>query len=209
MPTDLQYLRQHYASLSDDALLAIDTSDLVETAQKCYHEELKRRDLTTGRRVRDEEPKDSDITELADGDADELDWLEDAAEVYSRVDRPGNTPGADISDARDALEAAGIPCYVDLAERPEEPSASPEQTSIWRVLVPGNLNLRAASVLDRDIFNQDFEQTWKTHMETLSDTELRQMSPEIVFCGLFDRVERVKKAYADEMVRRRLSHGGT
>ncbi len=73
--------------------------------------------------------------------------------------------------------------------------------------MPGNLNLRATSVLDRDIFNQEFEETWKVHLETLSDAELRQMNPQVVFCGLFDRVERVTKAYDDELTRRKLTSG--
>jgi hypothetical protein len=213
MPADLQYLRRHYASLSDDALLAVDRSDLVETAQKCYDEELKRRDLTPGRRARrpDREPNESDVADLvnedahydAAGDSDQPDWLEPSAEVFSLVDRPGDPPGVQIADARDALEAARIPCYLDLIKKPEDRSVAPP-INLWRLLVPGNLNLLATSVLDRDIFNQDFEQTWKTHLETLSDAELRQMSPEIVFCGLFDRVERVKRAYDDELARRKL-----
>ena len=109
-------------------------------------------------------------------DSDHPDWLEDAAEVYSRVAGPGNAQEAeDVPDARDALEAAGIPCYLDLTEHPEETVISPP-SRLWRILVPGNLNLRATSVLDRDIFNQEFEATWRTHLETLSDAELRQMS---------------------------------
>ena len=43
MQVDLEYLRRQYASLSDEALLALDRSELVETAQKCYDEELVRR----------------------------------------------------------------------------------------------------------------------------------------------------------------------
>jgi hypothetical protein len=35
MQVDPEYLRQHYDSLSDEALLAIKRSDLVEIAQKC------------------------------------------------------------------------------------------------------------------------------------------------------------------------------
>jgi len=30
------------------------------------------------------------------------------------------------------------------------------------------------------------------------------MQPEIAFCGLFDRVERVTRAYEEELARRRL-----
>ena len=63
--------------------------------------------------------------------------------------------------------------------------------------MPGNLNLLAASVLDRDIFNEDFEAEWRTHLETLSDAEVLNLSPEAVFCGLFDRIERVNRVYTD------------
>jgi hypothetical protein len=55
------------------------------------------------------------------------------------------------------------------------------------------------------IFNQKFEGTGKTHLDTLPDIQLRQMNPQVVLCGLFDRVERVKKAYDDQLKRRRLA----
>ena len=130
-------------------------------------------------------------------------WLQDAAEVFSRYDRPGSLPADDLVDARDALEAAGIPCYLDLFEIPKVKS-SPPPTHLWRLMVPGNLNQRATSVLERDVFNPEFEAEWKAHLETLSDEDLRGMKPEIAFCGLFDRVERVTRAYAQEIARRKL-----
>src|SRR5579863_7797579 len=152
MPVDPEYLRQHYASLSDQALLAIDRGELVDAARECYDDELGRRKMPSrrpgvgGERVEDEP-----------------EWLEDAAEVYSRTDLPGQAPPSDLADTRDALEAAGIPCYLALSEIPEEEkSASPKPTHVWRLLVPGELNLRATSILDRDIFNADFESEWKT-----------------------------------------------
>ena len=190
MPIDPKYLREQYASLSDEALMAINRADLVETAQRCYDDELARRR----------------VTRPAPGEDDKPDWLEDASEVFSRVDRPGALPADDIADARDALQAEGIPCYLDLAELPkaEEAPAPNPPTHVWRVMVPGNLNLRATSVLDRDIFNADFEAEWKTHLETLSDDEVLEMNPEVVFCGLFDRVERVSRAYDEEIARRKL-----
>jgi hypothetical protein len=46
MQVDPEYLRRHYNSLSDEALLSIDRTDLVEIAQKCYDAELARRELT-------------------------------------------------------------------------------------------------------------------------------------------------------------------
>jgi hypothetical protein len=209
MPADLKYLREHYASLSDDALLAIHREDLVETAQRCYDDEIKQRGLASGRRakLKEELPVEEDEVVEAEADPDQPDWLEDASEVYSRVVRTGNVQATDdLADARDVLEAAGIPCYLQLTERPEEQIVSPP-TNLWRLLVPGILNLRATSVLDRDIFNHEFEETWRVHLETLSDAELRQMNPQVVFCGLFDRVERVTKVYEDELTRRKLISG--
>jgi hypothetical protein len=46
MQVDPEYLRQHYNLLSDEALLSIDRSELVEIAQKCYDAELARRGST-------------------------------------------------------------------------------------------------------------------------------------------------------------------
>ena len=208
MPVDPKYLREHYASLSDDALQAINRADLVAAAQQCYDDEIRRRKdarrIPAPQQVPDESVEyDSDLAQ----DGDKPGWLADGAEVFSRVDRPGAPPAVEIADARDALDAAGIPCYVDLTEVPEEKEPSPASlppTHVWRVMVPGNLNLRAASVLDRDIFNQEYEDEWKTLLETLSDEEMREMKPEVVFCGLFDRVDRVTRAYDEELARRKL-----
>jgi hypothetical protein len=204
VPADPKYLREHYASLSDDALLATNRDELVDVAQRCYDDELKSRNLAAGRHVVHEDSSDEDsIVEDMDFDPDQPDWMEDGADVFSQVNSPGDTPGQEIAAARDALEAAGIPCHLILEERPEDTTTTPP-TNLWRLLVPGELNLRATSVLDRDIFNQDFEGAWKNHLETRSDDELRAMNPKFVFCGLFDRVERVNKAYDDELKRRRL-----
>ena len=209
MPVDFKYLREHYASLSDDALRAINRADLVEAARTCYDDEISRRNLASRRGVRDAyiwKPMDEDagIDGEALDDGGKPEWLKDGAEVLSRADFPGAAPAADIANARDVLEAAGIPCYLDLCEIPEEQSASSPPTHLWRLMVPGNLNLRATSVLDRDIFNQEFEAEWKTLLETLSDEELRGMNPRLAFCGLFDRVERVTRSYEEEIARRRI-----
>jgi hypothetical protein len=45
MQLDPEYLRQYYASLSDEALLAVDRADLVETAQMIFDLEVDRRKL--------------------------------------------------------------------------------------------------------------------------------------------------------------------
>jgi hypothetical protein len=210
MPVDPEYLREHYASLSDEALLAIDRAELVKAAQECYDDELGQRGLASGRGVRRTEAQHSvprppyHADHEAPGASDIPGWLEEAAEVYSRVDLSGAGPTSDVVDARDALEAAGIPCYLDLFEIPEEKSEVQKPAHRWRLMVPGNFNLHATSVVERDIFNADFEAEWKTHLETLSDEELRAMTPRAAFCGLFDRVERVTKAYEEEIARRGL-----
>ncbi len=184
MPTDPEYLRRHYTSLSDEALLAIDRTELVETAQQSYDDELVRRKLPSP--VLTDQPQ----------------WLAEASEVFSQEDRAGAVPAPEIANARDALEAAGIPCFLDVSPLPEEEAVSPKPTHLWRLMVPGKLNQRATSILERDIFNADFEAEWKTHLEMLSDEELYAMDPKLAFCGLFDRAERVTRAFDAEIGRR-------
>jgi hypothetical protein len=176
-------------------------------AQKYWDAELHRRGLTPPRIAqRFDEP---DIISRPKGFADGVlqveqkpDWLEEAAEAFSVVDANGTSIGHEISDVRGTLEAAGIPCYLELLETPEDKRVITYDKYRWRVLVPGNLGLRAGSVLDRDIFNAEFDQRWKAHLQTLTDEEVRAMAPQVVFCGLFDRVERATRTYEDEMNRR-------
>ena len=199
MPVDLEYLRRHYASLSDEALHEVDQTELVETARRCYDEELAKRKPLAGTKALDQT---ADIeSQLPDGE-NKPEWLAEANEVFSQVDRAGAVPAPDIANARDALEAAGIPCYLDVSVPPEEQPPPPKSIRLWRLMAPGNLNQRATSILERDIFNADFEAEWKTHLEMLSDEELRAMDPKVAFCGLFDRVERVTRAFDEEIARR-------
>jgi hypothetical protein len=191
MPVDLEYLREHYSSISDEELLTINRAELVEEARKCIDEELSRRELSPG---------ESDSRDEQEGP----DWLDEAAEILSAVTSPGTPPAAELTDARAALNAARVPCYLDMSERLEEPSSCTKQTHVWRLMVPGNLNLHATSLLERDIFNADFEADWKAHLESFSDEEVVAMNPQVAFCGLFDRVERVTRTYAEEIARRGL-----
>jgi hypothetical protein len=128
-------------------------------------------------------------------------WYEEGSEVYSVDSRTVTYLGVDAEAARAALEAAGIPCYLEFCEEPPEYDGDP-LTHRWRVLVPGKFNMRATNALDRDIFNDEFEATWRAHLEMLSDKELSEADPKQVFCGLFDRVERVIRVYRDEQSRR-------
>jgi hypothetical protein len=201
MPVDLDYLRQHYASLSEEALEAIDRRDLVEAARACYDEEVRKRSDSGG----EEDTVEFELPDTDDEGSDEdPDWIEDGAIVYSNTVFAATAPAPDAAHARDILEAAGIPCHLELVELPEEDNSAPPPTHQWRVLVPGQLNMRATSVLERDIFNADFEAEWKAHLEVFSDKELRAMNPKTVFCGLFDRIERATRAYNEELARRKL-----
>lgn len=195
MQVDPEQLRQLYESLSDEELLAVGRADLIEVAQKYYDAELNRRELT----VHLQEP--DDVDEVPDVEIGP-DWLEDAAEVYSWTAFAQDPLPPEAFETRDVLEAAGIPCLLKLGEIPKDPYS--KRTHSWKLLVPGQLNMRAASIVDRDIFNQKFEDYWSAHLQELSDKELLSMSPKAIFCGLFDKVERVTRAYADEVARRRL-----
>jgi hypothetical protein len=205
MAVDPEFLRQQYASLSDQALLEMDRAGLVPVAQKIYDAEVSQREIQAHAPARAASPASSKARAAAAplADDEEPDWLDDAAEVFSYAQPTGGAPSDDALQARDALEAAGIPCYLERSELPEEKTVTPARI-LWRLLVPGELNLEAASTLDRDIFNDDFEANWKTHLEALTDDELAAVHPQDAFCGLFDRVDRVLNTYAAERARRGL-----
>jgi len=203
MKPDPEFLRRHYASLSDGELLSLDRADLVEVARRIFDEEVNRRRQNAPQRPTRpayQPEEDGELDQLSAED-DASDWLEDAAEAYSRYVVAGATPAPEAVAARDALDADGIPCHLELYEEPQEEG---EQRYRWRVLVPGKFVHRATSVLDRDIFNAEFESGWRAHLEILSDEDLRVMEPQYAFCGLYDRIERINRAYDEEIERRRL-----
>jgi hypothetical protein len=79
-------LRRHYASLTDDALTAVERDELVETAKKIYDEEIARRGLAG--RTDDEGREDAEDkpnafipigNESYDEGSEEPAWLPDAA----------------------------------------------------------------------------------------------------------------------------------
>jgi hypothetical protein len=193
MQLDPEFLRQHYAAMSDEELQEVDRADLVEEARRIFDEEVASRKPASPRAAR--------ATVAPPEEEVELDWLEDAAEAYSRYVVRGAAPAPEAVHARDVLEAAGIPCHLELYEEPEQDE---QMQYRWRVLVPGKMTHRATSVIDRDIFNAEFEAQWRAHLEMLSDEELRVMEPQYAFCGLYDRLERINRAYDEELDRRRM-----
>ncbi len=204
MQLDLGQLREHYASLSDEALLEIDPADLIDAARQCYEEEVRRRRPpgAASRSPRAASPDSAPGSAIAVQEPEPA-WGEEAAEVFSSVVLPGSAGREDAEHAGEVLRAAGIPADVELVEIPEEESAPSRATHRWRVLVPGKLNQRASSVLERDIFNAEFEIEWRNHLAELSEEDLRAMNPREAFCGLFDRIERITRAYEEELARRR------
>jgi hypothetical protein len=201
MKIDLGHLKQHYSSLPDDALLAIDADDLVPAAREVLDAEIASRGLdSTDALPPTEDTNDADLS-LQDSD-EAPDWLDEAAEVWSCVVYPGRGPAPEAAEAQAALAEAGIPSHLELQEIRPEDETPREVRHQWRILVPGGMNLRAQSELDREIFNEDFEKDWRAHLEDFSDEELKSMHPKIAFGGLFDRVERVTRAYNEELARR-------
>jgi hypothetical protein len=207
LPLDLEYLRRHYADLSDEGLRAIDRSGLIQAAQACYDEELARR-ASRGIAASSVVPpvsappqdEEKEETEPELGAGAEPDWLEQGACVGSFVAHRGDSAESLAADARDALHAAGIPCRL-VTEKIVPPQPSPYTE--YRVMVPGGENLHAVTVLDREIFNAQLEAEWKTHFEELSDEEFRALSLDDICGGLQDRIERLKRVYGEEIARRR------
>jgi hypothetical protein len=198
LTTDTAYLRRHYASLSDEALLDVDETDLTQDAKQIYDAELAERELTR-REAEDDDDPGSAASRI--NRAGKPDWLGAAAVAAMFSSRPGMNVADGALEARDALEAAGIPCYLSSVWVDPPPVAEPKQE--LRLMVPGNLNFEAESVLDKEIFNREAEAMWKTHFQTLSDEELRRLDLELVFAGRKDWIERVTRAYGEELNERR------
>jgi hypothetical protein len=210
MKADPEFVREHYHVLSDEELLAIDRSDLVEMAQGIYDAEVSRRALAPrGRVPRADDPRPAAAPanrppgeKDAPGTEGEPAWLADGVDVYSVVEGVGAE--SRIADARQILETAGIACHPELIEIAPEETAPDPSTHRWRITVPANLSWRAMSTLDRDISNPEFEAAWKASLESLPDSELPAMDPQLVFCGLYDRIDRAARVYEEEMARRGL-----
>lgn len=212
MRIDVRDLRRHYESLPDGELLALHREELTEIAQPVYDEEIARRGLKRGRMV--ESPDDYEDSaepiaasdefdaELDLQDGPEPDWLEDAACACSFGMQQRNTNSPKAAHARAVLRTAGIPSHIILSQDGPGDDNTPVQ-NLLMVMVPGALALHATSILDRDVFNEEHEEDWRTHLEALSDDEFRALDPKIFCAGLLDRVARMKRVYEGELARRK------
>ena len=219
MRIDPEDLRCHYESLSDEALLEIDGSDLTPVALGIYHEEIARRGLRQSPKPEQEQDeevyrrpspvfktgKDWDFASQLGADTDDGPppaWLEDAAcpwsaYIYPSVDYIGT--GVEVQAA---LREAGIPNRIVV--KPPEPEPPSKPRSVYCVMVPGHLGARACSVVERTVFNRMAETEWRSQLQAYSDEELHALNPEDFWGALLDRAERLKRAYRDEIARRKM-----
>ncbi len=220
MKLNIDDLRRHYASLSDEALREIDRTELVELARQCYDQELalrepvkRRPEIVRRPALPVEEPDVQD--ELAPGeewkddsnadDEEAPEWVVDADCVCTFSARPGSDAASDADNVRAVLTDAEIPCYVTV--RTIEPDIAPAPVTEYRVVVPGGMNLEATSVLDKEMYNAEIEASWRAHLEVLTDEQLLGLKKETILGGLLDRIERIGRAYDEEVARRRKTGG--
>ncbi len=105
MEISFRELKRHYASLSDDELLAIDRDELTKAAQEAYDIEVADRGL--------HEPLPAGGPEV-DYDV-KPDWSNGGVCICSFVDIPAGAAPEKIAKSRAALDGAGIPNELKIA----------------------------------------------------------------------------------------------
>jgi hypothetical protein len=120
---------RHYESLSDEALLEIDTEELTQLACRCHADEVARRGLNSGEAI------DEDGVEATPGAAAEA---EEELICIVEYDYPDE---ADL--ARGMLEAAEIPAKVE-----SEPGVS-------RLMVPEKFGKQALMMLATPLSDEE------------------------------------------------------
>jgi hypothetical protein len=122
---------RHYESLSDEALLDIDTDELTELACRCHADEVARRGLDSG------SVSDEDAAEAAPGAAAEA---EEELVCIVEYDYPDE---ADL--ARGLLEAAEIPAKVE------------SEPGVARLMVPEKFSKEALMMLVAPLSDEELE----------------------------------------------------
>jgi hypothetical protein len=215
MRIDPKDLRRHYESLSDEELLDMDRSDLAPVAQGIYDQQIARRGLDHPPEQEEEADhgplpvfkpgEDRDFASELGGDTGDGPppaWLEDAACTWSADIYPDSDHMSTGAEVQTALRDAGIPNRIVV--KPPEPKPPSAPRSLYCVMVPGDLGSRAVSVVERKVFNRMAEAEWRSQLQSFSDAELRALNPEDSWGALLDRAERMKRAYLDEIARRKL-----
>jgi hypothetical protein len=199
LQVDPEYLKKHYASLSDEALEDVNRDELVGIAQSIFDEERARREPPAQSALK---PSGSLRAEAAESPVirreSEPDWLDEAICACSFWIAPGQSSADGAEHARDVLEAAGIPVHVGT-HRQDPPTTA---RSEMRIMIPSRYSLKAESVLDHEIYNIEVEDAWKTHLAMLSDEEFRELDFDALIGGLSDRLERLRRVYKEELAAR-------
>src|SRR5262249_34618290 len=159
---------------------------LTDVARECYELEMDRRQLGLG------SESDSGLPSAGEPEV-EPDWIDSAAPACSFQVGQGRRYAEDAERACAILRNAGVPSRV-ISEHEE--GVTPDHIT---VIVPGALSLKAASVLDRDLFNEEMEENWRTHFELLSDEDLLALRSEDLCAGLLDRAARLKRVYEESL----------
>jgi hypothetical protein len=207
MQIDLGELAKHFASMTDEELFEQKREELTETAQKVYDREIAHRVRNRAFAPRTKDNKvEASFSEYNSPDEDEdpdPDWHQDGTVACSFVCIPGNNAMEMALKAQVTLQAAEIPSHL-RRRRDLDPGGEPEPSETLEVLVPVGLAVHAASILDRDLFNDEFETHWRDHLSMLSNKDLMALDPDIFCAGLMDKLARMKRIYADEMAKRKM-----
>jgi hypothetical protein len=123
--------RRHYAILSDDALLEIDTGELVPVARACHAEELAQRGLAHGSLSGGDGAGASSEPDSVKPEEDELVCIVE----YDYHDE------ADL--ARGLLEAAEIPASLE------------SEPGVVRLMVPSSLSAHALEMLASPLSDEE------------------------------------------------------
>ena len=127
MDVTAEDFRRHYESLSDEALLEIDTEELVELARTCHADEVTRRGLAP-------EPAD-------DEDLTEKDHSETPAEELVCIVEYDYPDEADL--ARGLLEAAEIPAALE------------SEPGVVRLMVPAEFAEQALRMITTPLSDEE------------------------------------------------------
>lgn len=211
MQIDKRQLGKRFASMNDEELLDLRREDLTETAQRIYDLEIDRRGLdkmlAVGVEIEQVEASIGEPNSRNDNDVSGPDWHYDGVVACSFVDgaaHTGSENGADLaSQAQAVLHAAEIPSHLRVSEDPDTRHSHAPQ-KLLEVLVPVKYAIHALSVLDRDLHNIRFETEWREQLNMLSKEDLALLDPVIFCAGLIDKVNRMKRIYAEEMAKRKL-----
>jgi hypothetical protein len=207
MQINRRELGEHYASLNDEELLGLKRDELTETAQGIYDKEIARRELdrklSSKTEIEKIEASFREPDQLSEDESVDPDWHQDGVLVCAFVDMPGSNAAERISNAQTALQAAGIPSHLRL-RRELNASGEPDPFDTLEILAPVRYAMHSASILNRDLFNDEFETNWRDHLNILSNEDLLTLDPDIFCAGLLDQLARMKKVYAEEMKKRNL-----